>query len=83
MIGESLQFVTALFGGAAIFLRSFERTKRLGYIVGITSSFLWPVLEAYYHLWLVLPVNVLYLYGWIRSYKIWRKNGNKSTFGKT
>ena len=71
-MGEFLQLATAIIGGAAIFFRSFEKTKHLGYIIGIASSFFWPALEIYYHLWLVLPVNILYLYGWIRSYKIWR-----------
>jgi len=78
MIGETLQFFTALIGGAAIFLRSFNKTKHLGFIVGIASSFMWPVLEIYYHLWIVLPVNVLYFYGWVRSYKIWKNERNKN-----
>ena len=75
-MGHILQIITAILGGSAIFLRSFNRFKGVSYIIGILSCPCWIATEVYYGQWLLLPVNLLYIYGWVRSYRDWRRNEN-------
>jgi len=72
-MGIFLQILTALIGGLAIFFRAKSKYKHLGYILGMLSCPCWVVLEIYYSQWYVLPINALYILGWVNGYLEWRK----------
>lgn len=69
MTGIILQLIVATVGGLAIAIRSMKRHKLLGCIIGLLSCPCWVALEIYYKQWYVLPVNILYFYGWWYSFK--------------
>lgn len=69
MMGIILQLIVATVGGLAIAVRGFKKYKLLGCIIGLVSCPCWIALEIYYEQWYVLPVNVLYIIGWWKSFK--------------
>jgi len=75
---ELLQLVAVIVGTAAIVLRAEEGTlKKWGYYLGIISVPCWTILEIYYRQWIILPLNILYFWGWFKAYLKWRDNNGK------
>lgn len=81
MVGNLLQILTASIGGLAIFLRSIEGHKKLAYVLGILSCPCWILTEIYYKQYILLPINALYLYGWISAYLQYRRDNEKRRHG--
>lgn len=67
MMSETiLQIICATIGSAAIILVGCKKhsTYRWGYVLGIINVPMWVLVEIWAAQWPLLPVNVLYLYGW-------------------
>lgn len=75
MFGITLQILTAVIGGTAIYLRAKPKYKLISCTLGLMSTPLWAVVYIYYHQWFLLPISILYLISWAENYKY--VNGRK------
>ena len=50
---------------------------RLGYLLGCLNAPMWIAVEIYYAQWFLLPINIFYIWAWIRglqnNWKVKRK----------
>lgn len=67
MTGIIIQIITSVTGGLGIFLRAIPSLKGLGLIFGCISCPCWVLTEIYYKQWYILPINILYIWGWYKS----------------
>jgi len=69
MIETILQIICAILGASAIVLVGCKRhcLYRWGYLIGIINVPMWILVEILSEQWPLLPVNLLYFYGWIQG----------------
>lgn len=80
MIEIILQIVCAVLGASAVILVGCKRHSiyRWGYVLGIINVPMWILVEIWATQWPLLPVNVLYLYGWIQGFRNhWKKKSSE------
>jgi len=80
MLGIVFQIICALAGGSAIILVGYKKQSiyRWGYLLGCLNVPMWVAVEIYYCQWYLLPVNILYIIGWLTGFKnYWRKSKRK------
>lgn len=79
MIGIVSQIICAILGASAVVLVGCKKHSlyRWGYLIGIINVPMWVLVEILCDQWPLVPVNILYLYGWIAGFRNnWK--GNKS-----
>jgi len=71
MTGILLQIICAMMGGSAIVLVGCKRHSiyRWGYVIGCLNAPVWIFLEIWYAQYFLLPINILYVTGWLIGLK--------------
>ena len=71
MIGIMSQIICAILGASAVILVGCKKHSlyRWGYLIGIINTPMWVFVEVWYGQWFLLPINILYLYGWIAGFR--------------
>jgi hypothetical protein len=83
-IGTTLQISTVVCSLITTWLLSRKGKERWGYLTGFVTLPLWCIMEAYYHQWVCLILNPLYLCWWWKGLKNhWGKDNIVAKYKRT